>query len=136
MELWITAEEFKLEFPNDFFPLLDPDGPDDGPVDDASIESEIKTQQRKILAALRKAGIEILEGEQPSEAVKYDVRDSLLNMTRYGVAGKVGSYSPTDYITSNYKEALDYMNEIKAGKALISDVPKRVGLINRKLQRG
>lgn len=125
MDLWYTVEDLSLEF--DDLPI-----DDDGNIKEAFLESVLKETQTFIMSYLRK--MKTFKEDQPSQLVILEIKAAYLNVAHYRYSNK--DHTLTEVTIERYKESLEYLREIAAGKVLLGELPEKVGLINRKLQRG
>lgn len=129
MELWYTLEDIQLEFGKDI-PMID-DGTGQDIVDVNLIETALGDTQNLIMTYLRK--MKTFKGD-PSPLVILELRSSYLNIARYKFTNK--SNELTEMVVERYKAEIEYLREVSVGKALLGETATKVGLINRRLQRG
>ena len=129
MELWYTFEDVQLEFGKEL-PLVD-DGTGQDVIDVNLIETALRDTQNLIMTYLRKMKT---FKEDPSPLVILELKSSYLNIARYRFTNK--SNELTDMIVERYKAEIEYLREVSAGKVLLGETATKVGLINRRLQRG
>lgn len=129
METWYTVEDIELEF--DDVPLKTNESTGEDEIDTLLIQSSLKDTQNLIMTYLRKMKT---FKEEPTPLVVLELKSAYLNITRYKYSNK--SNVLTQIIIDRYKEEIEYLREVAAGRVLLGEVSTKVGLINRRLQRG
>lgn len=128
MELWYTIEDLSLEF--DDLPVKEVN--DEEVIDTYFLNSVLTETQTFIMTYLRK--MKTLKDDTPTPLVILELKSCYMNIARYKYSNK--SNVLTQAIIDRYKEDVEYLREVAAGKVLLGELPTKVGLINRKLQRG
>lgn len=126
---WYTIEDLELEF-DDLPRKFNDQGQE--VLDVGLMNSALLDTQNLIMSYLRK--MKTLQDDQPSELVILELKSSYMNIARYKYNNK--SNTLTELVIERYKLELDYLREVAAGKVILGEVPKKVGLINIRLQRG
>lgn len=126
---WYTVEDIQLEF-DDLPVKFDDQGIE--VIDVNLINSSLLDSQNLIMSYLRK--MKTLRNDTPSDLVILELKSTYLEIARYKYNNK--SNTLTELVIDRYKLALEYLREIASGKVILGEVPTKVGLINRRLQRG